>query len=88
MIQILNMLKFSNFFCFEYKLLEGCSKCKYKMETNSNLNPYIIFRENNLLKEESIPNKINKLMSNELLAKYVVMKMRILRILTTLHFIE
>ena len=66
MVQILNMLRFSNFFCFEYKLLEGCSKCKYKMETNSNLNFYIIFRENDLLKEESIPSKINQLMSNEL----------------------
>ena len=60
------MLRYCNYFCFEYKLLEGCSKCNYKIETYNYLNPYIIYRENDILKEENIPNKINQLMINEL----------------------
>ena len=65
-ISLINMLRFSNYFCFEYKLMEGCSKCNYKLETNNYLNPYIIYRENDLLKQESISSKINQLMCNEL----------------------
>ena len=63
MDQLINMLRFLNFLCFKYKLLEGCSKCKYKMKTNSYLNPYIKIKEDYLLKQESIPMKINQLMN-------------------------
>ena len=82
------MLRYYNDFCFEYKLLEGCSKCNYKIETYNYLNPYIIYGENDILKKENIPNKINQLMINELTTcKICGYEMRKLKILIIPHFI-
>ena len=66
--QILDLLSCNNFFCFEYKLEEGCINTNYIKNYFSNnfLNPYIVFKEEDIIKSEKIDNKFNNLMKNEL----------------------
>ena len=65
-IQLLNLFRYSNFFCFEYDLIEGCSRCSFNSQSKNYLNPYISFKEIDIDKKEKIENKFLTLMTNEL----------------------
>ena len=64
-IQLLNLFRFTNF-CFEYDLIEGCSRCSFNSQSQNYLNPYITFKEIDIDKKEKIENKFLTLMTNEL----------------------
>ena len=66
--QILDLLRCNNFFCFEYKLEEGCTNtnCIKNHFSLNFLNPYIIFKEDDVINSEKIDNKFYNLMKNEL----------------------
>ena len=66
--QILDLLRGNNFFCFAYKLEEGCTNtnCIKNYFSYNYLNPYIIFKEEDIIHSDNIVNKFNNLMKNEL----------------------
>ena len=68
MYQILDLLKCNNIFCIKNELEEGCTKYNcIKRNTSINyLNPYIIFKEDDISNGESIETKFNNLLINEL----------------------
>ena len=68
--QILDLLRGNNIFCYEYKLEEGCTNkdCIKKLNSINYLNPYIVFKEEDLISNENILSKFNKLMRNEITA--------------------
>ena len=66
--QILDLLRGNNIFCIKYSLEEGCTKhnfIKSSISTNY-LNPYLVFKEEDFLKKETIISKYNSLLINEL----------------------
>ena len=48
--------------------MEGCSKsnCIKQINSKNYLNPYIIFKETDILNKENIVSQVNKLMTNEI----------------------
>ena len=66
--QILDLFKYEKNFCFEYELEEGCTNnnCMNRLVTMNYLNPYIIFKEVDILNDSIIINKFNSLLANDL----------------------
>ena len=66
--QILDLFRYDKNFCFEYKLEEGCTNinCMNRLITMNYLNPYIIFREEDIKNNSNIIKKINSLLANDL----------------------
>ena len=58
----------NNIFCIKYSLEEGCTRhnCIKRLISTSYLNPYIVFKEEDILKNETIISKFNSLLINEL----------------------
>ena len=61
--QILDLLRGNNIFCIKYSLEEGCTKhnCIKRSTSINYLNTYIIFKEEDILKNETIISKFNSL---------------------------
>ena len=68
MYQILDLLRANNLFCIRYNLEEGCTNnnCIKKFESNNFLNPYIVFKEDDIINNQTIISKFNSLLENEL----------------------
>jgi len=66
--QILDLYICNNYFCFEYILEEGCTNTNYvkNYQSHNFLNPYAIFKEEDVINSESIDIKFKNLMKNEL----------------------
>ena len=66
--QILDLLRGNNLFCIQYLLEEGCTKYNWIKRTISTnyLNPYIVFKEEDILNNETIISKFSSLLVNEL----------------------
>ena len=64
----MDLFKFDKNFCFEYELEEGCTNnnCMKRLVTMNYLNPYIIFKEEDALKDSNIISKFNSLLANDL----------------------
>ena len=64
----MDLFKCYNNFCFVYELEEGCTKdnCIKRLISKNYLNPYIIYKEEDIISNESISNKFNSLLTNEL----------------------
>ena len=64
----MDLFKCDNNFCFVYELEEGCTKdnCIKRLISKNYLNPYIIYKEEDIISNESISNKFNSLLTNEL----------------------
>ena len=65
--QLLDLFKYDKNFCFEYELEEGCTNknCMNRLITMNYLNPYIIFKEEDILNNSNIINKFNSLLAND-----------------------
>ena len=68
MYQILDLLRANNIFCTKYNLEEGCtnSNCIQRLISTNYLNPYIVFKEEDIIKNQTIITKFNSLLENEL----------------------
>ena len=66
--QILDLFRGNYIFCLKYLLEEGCTKpnCIKRSISNNYLNPYIVFKEDDILKNETIISKFKSLLINEL----------------------
>ena len=58
----------NNIFCIKYSLEEGCTRynCIKRLISTNYLNPYIVFKEEDILKNETINSKFNSLLINDL----------------------
>ena len=68
MYQILDLLRANNIFCTKYNLEEGCtnSNCIQRLISTNYLNPYIVFKEEDIINNQTIITKFNSLLENEL----------------------
>ena len=66
--QLLDFLRGDKNFFIEYDLEERCTSegCIKNLTSKNYLNPYIIIKENDIIKKELITNKFNELLRNEL----------------------
>lgn len=66
-MQTINFFKKIDFFCINYKLLEGCSLCTPPKEKTEFLNPCILISENDLINNNNldiiIKNRLNNFQS-------------------------
>ena len=68
MYQILDLLRCNNIFSTKYNLEEGCtnSNCIQRLISTNYLNPYIVFKEEDIINNQTIISKFNSLLENEL----------------------
>ena len=68
MYQILDLLRGNNLFCIKYNLEEGCTNnnCIKKLESINFLNHYIVFKEDDIINNQTNISKFNSLLENEL----------------------